>query len=433
MSSAYPPPGGQLIRRCFRCGTPLPPNGAVCGNCGAYNAVPQNGRGQVQAAQGQAYGQAPLPVPGPPQVQAPATGSLWGYANNAAKPAAPTQAQFAAWGQPSAASVPGTYAPPVQPSQSSQFQPFPFTTTVAGMPAPNQGVYTNGLMSGVGSSNGYYQGAQAPQGLASSVAPGFANNYSSLDYYQDQQEKRGPGRIGLMIVIGLLLLLVIGGGLTGVLYYSSHDQSTPAATPTVVITTPTIKPLFRDTFTNNSTGWQVTSGQGKFSAQVGGGLMTLEDDDNKLLWDILPGKTFSDFRLDVDARLTKGDQNNAYGVYIRGASTATSNIGTYYRLEIYGDGTFAIYKGIQDSNGNTQNNRVTYQANAAIHKEGQFNHITVIARGGTMVFMVNGVTVYTYPDTSYRGGLIAMFVSNLPGLAPGAQATFANLAIFPAS
>ena len=399
MSSAYPPPGGQLIRRCFRCGTPLPPNGAICGNCGAYNALPLNGWGQAQAVQGQVYGQAP--VPGPLQAQIPATGSLWGYANNAAMPAAPAQAQFAAWGQPSATAVPETYAQPVRPSQSSQFQPSPFAPALAGMPAPNQSVYTN--------------------------------NYSSYDYYQDQQEKRGPGRIGLMILIGLLLLLVIGGGLTGVLYYSSHDQSTPAATPTLVIKTPTVKPLFRDTFTNNSTGWLVTSGQGKFSALVGGGLMTLEDDDNKLLWDILPGKTFSDFRLDVDARLTKGNQNNAYGVYIRGASTATSDIGTYYRLELYGDGTFAIYKGIQDSNGNTENNRVTYQANAAIYKEGQTNHITVIARGGTMVFMVNGVTIYTYPDTSYRGGLIAMFVSNLPGLAPGAQATFANLAIFPAS
>ncbi len=387
MSSAYPPPGSQMIQRCFRCGMPLPPNGAICGNCGAYNALPQNEWGQAQA-----YGQ--VPISGPLQARAPATGSLWGYANNTAMPTAPTQAQFATWGQPSAATVPGAYTQAVQPYQPSQFQPSPFAPAFAEMPAPNQ---------------------------------------SAHGYYQDEQENHGPGRMGMMLVIGLLLLLVVGGALSGVIYFSSHNQATPSATPTIVITTPTIKPLFRDTFTNNSTGWLVTSGPGKFSAKVGGGLMTLEDDDNKLLWDILPGKTFSDFRLDVDARLTRGDQNNAYGVYIRGASTVTSDIGTYYRLELYGDGTFAIFKGTQDSTGNTQNNRVTYQANAAIHKVGQINHITVIARGSTMVFMVNGVTIYTYPDTSYRGGLVAMFVSNLPGLAPGAQATFANLAIFPAS
>jgi hypothetical protein len=283
--------------------------------------------------------------------------------------------------------------------------------------------------------NGSYQGTQQAipgmQGLGNDFAPGFPNIYTSHDYFQAPREKRGP-RKGLIILIGVLVLLVIGGGLTGVLYYSGHDQATPAPAPTAV-TTPSARPLFRDTFSSNATGWLVTSTPGKFSAQVGGGLMTLEDDDNKLLWDILPGKTFADFRLDVDARLTKGNQDNAYGVYLRGASTANSDIGTYYRLEIYGDGTFAIYKGTTDSNGNTQNNRVTYQANAVIQKEGLVNHITIIARGSSMVFMINGVTIFRYTDTTYRGGLIALFVSNLPGLPAGAQATFANLAIFPVS
>jgi len=40
--------------------------------------------------------------------------------------------------------------------------------------------------------------------------------------------------------------------------------------------------------------------------------------------------------------------------------------------------------------------------------------------------------VYTYTDDNYKGGSIALFVSNLPELTPGAQATFTNLAIFPA-
>jgi hypothetical protein len=72
-----------------------------------------------------------------------------------------------------------------------------------------------------------------------------------------------------------------------------------------------------------------------------------------------------------------------------------------------------------------------YLQNAAIKPEGDVNHITIIANGPDMTFMVNGQILYKYHDTSYKGGSVALFVSNLPKLAPGAQATFSNLAIFP--
>jgi len=167
---------------------------------------------------------------------------------------------------------------------------------------------------------------------------------------------------------------------------------------------------------------------------VGGGQMTLEDDHNKLLWEILPGQTFADFRLDVDAKLTKGDHNNGYGVFIRGIASQGIDIGLYYRFELYGDGTYAVFKGSLDATGKTQSTQITdYTANAAIQKEGNNNHITIIAKGSNMVFMVNGVTVYTYNDSAYKGGEVALFVSNLPNLNPVAQASFAHLAIFPVS
>jgi Domain of Unknown Function (DUF1080) len=162
--------------------------------------------------------------------------------------------------------------------------------------------------------------------------------------------------------------------------------------------------------------------------------MLLEDDHHRLLWEILPGKTFADFRLDVDAKLTKGDVNNGYGVYIRGIASQGVDIGLYYRFELYGDGTFALYKGSLDANGNTLSIKIKdYTANAAIQKEGTNNHITIIAKGSNMVFMVNNVSVYTYNDSAYKGGEVALFVSNLPNSAAVAQASFAHLAVFPAS
>ncbi len=74
-----------------------------------------------------------------------------------------------------------------------------------------------------------------------------------------------------------------------------------------------------------------------------------------------------------------------------------------------------------------------YVVNSAIAKVGHTNQITLVARGSAMTLIVNGQSVYTYTDDSYKGGSIALFVSNLPKLTPGAQATFTNLAIYPIS
>lgn len=355
MSWAYPPADSQIMRRCLRCGTPLPPDGTICVNCGMYNAFPQNGWGRNQ-------------------------GQFRTHSQQQPQPTSQEQQQWAAQGQH--------------------------------IQAPS------GPLGGNSGADGYYQVSQVPWLGGSS------------DYFPAQEEQEGLP-VGRIVLFALLALLIIGGGLAGIFYLNGQKQGSTTASPTFVITTPTTKPLFSDTFMNDKAGWPLSSVPGVSFERVGGGLMTIEDDNNRLQWEILPGKTFADFRLDIDATLTKGDPSNAYGVYIRGSSTANSPLGTYYRLELYGDGTFAAFKGALDSNGNTIDEKITYQANAAILTEGHTNHITIIAKGSAMTFMVNGVTIEKYSDTAYRGGLIALFVSNLPGLPKGAQATFAKLAIFP--
>jgi hypothetical protein len=264
------------------------------------------------------------------------------------------------------------------------------------------------------------------------------NGFAPGNYYQQPPQppkKRGPNVAVILLIVIALLLIVGGGSFAGYyFFFKNQGQPTVAVTPTAPIVTPSVKPLFSDNFQNNTAGWNLNSSQGQYSVTVGGGQMLLEDDHNKLLWEILPNKTFSDFQLDVDAKLTKGDQTNGYGVYIRGIATQGIDIGLYYRFELYGDGTFAIYKGSLGANGLTTSTQITnYTANSAIQKEGHTNHITIIAKGSSMEFKVNGVPVYTYNDSAYKGGEVAMFVSNLPKNAPIAQAAFAHLAIFPAS
>jgi len=412
MSSMYPPYGGPAAQRCLRCGTPLPPNVVNCMNCGTYNPVVQPGG---SAEQGQ-----------PPWGGSPAQTSFSSGQNSGLQweqaPVSPFQNNQ--WRQPSALPQNNTFDTPDTP------QPVSSSSNFYNMPGLNMGQQSN--------FNNYYAGPQQNAYFSSSSATyegyssGTLNGYSPVGYDRPPQKKGGP-KVGLIIGIVLLVLVLIGGAFAGFFYLNSHKQNSTVtnATPTVIVT-PSVTPLFSDLFANNNTGWDLTSNPGKFSVKVGGGSMALEDDDNKLLWEILPGKSFTDFRLDVNAALSKGDPNNGYGVFIRGASSQASDIGTYYRFEFYGDGSYAIFKGLVDANGNSQSSKVQgYTANDAIAKAGKVNHITIIAKGTSMTLMVNGQALYTYKDDNYKSGSVALFVSNLPSLPHGAQATFTNLAIFP--
>lgn len=251
---------------------------------------------------------------------------------------------------------------------------------------------------------------------------------------QRPEQKTGPNMPVLIGIIALLVVLV-GGGTFGYIFLSHRSTADTAATTTLAPTpTPKVPPLFADTFANNANGWDLQGDPGKFSVAVTNSSLTLEDDDNKLLWELLPGgKTFSDFKLSVDTVLSKGDQNNGYGVYIRGASNQNTDLATYYRFELYGDGTYAVFKGIVDATGNSISTKlVDYTTSDAIHVQGTVNHIDIIAKGSAMMLVVNGQELKTITDSGYTSGSIALFVSNLQGSRPGAQATFSHFSIYPA-
>ncbi|MDQ2906167.1 MAG: DUF1080 domain-containing protein [Chloroflexota bacterium] len=269
---------------------------------------------------------------------------------------------------------------------------------------------------------------QQPSGFQSGVYPPSNDGFGL-----PPTRKRGPG-IGLIVGIVLLVVVLLGAGTGSYLYLNrSSTGNTPAATP--VTTAPTAIPvgplLFKDSFMDNQNHWDTTSAQGKYSVKLGNGSLVLEDDENTLFPELLPNKTFDNFTLTVDASLSKGDPNSGYGIYTRMALNQNTGLPTtYYRFELYGDGTYGIFKGALDATGAIQSSKIIYGRHPAIQKQGSVNHITVVAKGTTMSLVVNGQTLYTFSDTSYRSGVTALFVSNVPQTPPGAQATFANLAIY---
>jgi hypothetical protein len=249
---------------------------------------------------------------------------------------------------------------------------------------------------------------------------------------EEEEEQQGVSW-GVIAVIIILVIAVIGEGtfISASILQGNGIRSSAAQTPLSIVVTPQTRPLFSDSFQSNTAGWDTTQPNGGKIA-LSGGKLTLESDNHGIVLEFVPEPTFSDFRLDVDAELVQGSQANGYGIYIRGASTQNSVLGLYYRFEVYGDGTFAIYKGTQNVNGQIQSSVIkAQQANAAIYRAGRMNHLTILAQGASMIFQVNGITVYSFTDTSYKSGSVSLYVSNVFGVPADAQAIFEKLAIFP--
>jgi predicted nucleic acid-binding Zn ribbon protein len=372
MSSIYPSYGSAPTQLCQRCGRPLPPNEVYCSNCGLVNTPSQPNSAPTQLPSGISWGSTP----------------------------------------------PGTAQPGGQPWRQSPAQPSP--------PPSASGFQTSG----------YAQ----PPAMDGYQQPGFANppamnGYQSGGFAPQAEERSRRPKIGMILTIVVILLVVVGGSIGGFTYLKKHSASTTTqVSPTVApAPIPQGKPLFSDPFQNNNAGWDLTSKPGEFSIKISNGSMVLEDDNNKLFSELIPGgRNFNDFFFTVDATLSKGTQSNGYGIYFRGASNQLFDIATYYRFELYGDGTFAIYKGSVDGTGtSTSTFLVNYSQSPALQKQGNVNHIGISAKGPTMTFVVNGQTLKIVTDNTYSSGSIALFVSNLPHTTPGAQATFSNLVIYP--
>ena len=264
--------------------------------------------------------------------------------------------------------------------------------------------------------------------------PGIPAGPVGLDF--KEASSRGP-KPWLIAVISILLFVIIGGSVAAGYLYLHRNKGTQATQrvqtqPGASAVQPKGPVLFADTFTDNHSGWSLQSYPGKFSAAIAAGSLMLESDNNELLWEMLPGnKTFSDFTLTCDTQLSKGDQDNGYGIYIRGSSMQNTDLATYYRFELYGDGSYAIFKGTVSADGTTSSTMlVNYTLQPAIQKQGGLNHIMITAKGSALSLIVNGQLLKTVTDNNYSSGSIALFVSNLKNAKPGAQAKFSNLRVY---
>lgn len=272
----------------------------------------------------------------------------------------------------------------------------------------------------------------APMQPNSTIQP--ARPPSSYRAARDQSRLQNRSALIYFISISLAIVFIAFIALHAAgISPSTLFAKTATPTPRIAYPLPDETPLFADNFLNDMYGWNLQHSPGNYAVTLNNGSLTLQMNKNKLLWELLPGqRSYSNFTLAVDAMLSQGDQNNGYGVYIRGAANAVSDLATYYRFELYGDGSYAIFKGTTDASGKSTDTKIVdYTLNSAIQKQGTVNHIIIMAKGAALSFIVNDQLLQTISDPSYTSGSVALFVSNLSQARPGATAQFSHLAIYP--
>ena len=181
----------------------------------------------------------------------------------------------------------------------------------------------------------------------------------------------------------------------------------------------TLTPLpYADDFSKSDNGWKVVEDKIIQIRYQDAALHFIIDDLDQIAWSTA-GKRFENFTLDVDATQVDGPSDNSYGVLIRYVDEKN-----FYRLDISGDGYFAINKyqagkwlKLQD-----------WTESAAIKREAATNHLQVIARGSQFTFNVNGETVSTFTDDEFKQGDIGLTAGTLFDNA-GVHIAFDNLTL----
>ncbi len=181
---------------------------------------------------------------------------------------------------------------------------------------------------------------------------------------------------------------------------------------------PALTPLpFTEDFSNPNNGWKTASDSViKISLQDSALHFTIDDLDT-IAWSTPKDKRFGDFVLDVDATQVDGPNDNTYGVIFRYQDDRN-----FYRLDISGDGYFAVFKRKDGIWTKVQD----YIESAAVKQGNTTNHLQVIAKGNQFTFSVNGQTVKTFSDGDFPNGGIGVTAGTLFDNA-GVHIAFDNL------
>lgn len=253
------------------------------------------------------------------------------------------------------------------------------------------------------------------------------------------KKKRTGKQHKLYLWVAVILLIIVGGSSAFFIYFEGNQETatsqhistaTATATPTITpnISTPTVpRLLFFDDFLDNTKGWAI-SDTDDYTRTISDGKLTLSAFNHKLLVESLPTNPVHDFSLSMTFTLQQADKNDSIGLFLRG----DSNLDHDYRIDIYGNSTYAISKeSLDEDNQQVIKTMVDQTHTPRLKGIGQQNILTVMMKGSEMVLLLNGAIIQTVSDTDYTRGQIAIFVEN-GSTSNGATASISSVFLYSA-
>lgn len=173
-----------------------------------------------------------------------------------------------------------------------------------------------------------------------------------------------------------------------------------------------------DDFSNPASGWKTESDASAEIAYHNGVMRVFVKAPNSIAW-AFARRTFSDFRLTVEATQVAGPDDNEYGVLVR-----MRDPDHFYIFSVSGDGYYLVSK----YDGRERKNLTGDWSTSDVIRQGAATNILeVICRGSTMTFVVNGVQLAQVEDTDYRTGDIGLYAGTF--FEPNVEVHFDNLRV----
>lgn len=161
--------------------------------------------------------------------------------------------------------------------------------------------------------------------------------------------------------------------------------------------------LYKDNFSDSSSGWCVDSTKSSSLAYTGGEYVFKVIDPNWFVW-CNPGQTLGDIHVEVTAKNIGGQTDTVFGLICNDQKATEQANEDFYYMGISTDGhyTMRLYKGGKDT-------VLAEDKSSIIPAKAVSYTLGADCAGGNLALYVNGAKIATAHDATYTSGDVGLF------------------------
>ncbi len=162
--------------------------------------------------------------------------------------------------------------------------------------------------------------------------------------------------------------------------------------------------LFSDDFSDPNSGWYTNGDPASDGLYAGGGYVLVEKQPSATFW-ALPGRLFSDVRIEVTATKQAGEEDsNFFGLICRVQGTTGS--AAFYALIITSDGFYGIAKNVDSTLSLLKPDKMLYSS--VINQGNSTNKIAAVCSGERLALYVNDQLLVETTDAEFASGQVGI-------------------------